>query len=271
MGQHPTPRNIAVRRSKSGPSCDAPSTSTESPPIPVGSLPLMLRYYPLPPQSLDGSARSITTSLIRPISTIHTSSLPSIRIDHVELSQQVQRKSLSRAAQRRYESNLQRARSESLAALTAVHPGSCRYGYASPLSLNGPRQASVSTSQHHGASLRHGSHSNRNHRPPPQYDSLLSSTFNETATEHRVPLSSKHRAVPRSESLARWKAESEESRSTSNSMRCADTNEEVRRVNETELERKEELTKKGKRGDGVGLQNVRGCFGGAMRWFGVRL
>jgi hypothetical protein len=148
MDQHPNPRNTAVRRSKSGPSCDAPYTSTASPPIPVGSLPLMPRYYPLPSQSLESSVQSITTSLIRSISTTHTSSLPSIRIDHVELSQQVQRKSLSRAAQRKYESDVQRARSESLAALTAVHPGSCRHRHVSPLSLDGPRQASVFTSQH---------------------------------------------------------------------------------------------------------------------------
>lgn len=91
------------------------------------------------------------------------------------------------------------------------------------------------------------------------------------APQHRVPLSSKHRAIPRRESLAQWKAEREEARPISNSMRCTDTNEKVRRANEVELERKEELTKKDKRGDEVGLQDERSCFGGAMRWFGVKL
>lgn len=109
MGQHPTPHNTAVRTSKSVPSCHTPSTLTASPPTPVGSPPLMPRYYPSSPQSIERGARSITTSLIRPISTTHTSSLPSIRINHGELSQQVQRKSLSRAAQRRYQSDIQRA------------------------------------------------------------------------------------------------------------------------------------------------------------------
>jgi hypothetical protein len=54
-------------------------------------------------------------------------------------------------------------------------------------------------------------------------------------------------------------------------MRCTDTNEEVRCANEIKLERKEGLTKKGKHGDEAGLQNERGCLGGAMRWFGTRL
>lgn len=54
-------------------------------------------------------------------------------------------------------------------------------------------------------------------------------------------------------------------------MRCNDTDEKVRRANEMEWERKEQLTKKGKRGDEVRLQNERGFFGGSIRWFGVRL
>jgi hypothetical protein len=36
-------------------------------------------------------------------------------------------------------------------------------------------------------------------------------------------------------------------------MRCTDTNEKVRRADEVKLERREELTKKGERGDEVGL------------------
>jgi hypothetical protein len=148
---------------------------------------------------------------------------------------------------------------------TIVHPGSYSDRRASPLSLNEPHQSSTFPSQHHLASLRNYSHSNRHLRPPPRYDPLLSSTFNETAPQHRVSLSSKHRAVPRRESLAQWKAEREEAKPISNSMRCTDTKENERDANEMELKRKEELTKKGKRGYEVAWQNERGCLGEVMR------
>lgn len=253
ISQHLTPHNTTLRSSQSGPSSSSPSMSTTLSPIPVASLHSIQRYYPMPSQYSGNGARSITTSLIRPITTTSTSSLPSIRIDHVKSSQQIQRRSMFRAAQQRYKSDVQRARSKSLAALTAVHPRSCRHERALPLSPNEPRQASVFALQNHLASLRHSLHSKGDHRPPPQYHSLLFPTFNEMAPQHRVPLSSKHRAVPRRESLAQWKAERGEARSISNSMRCTDTNEKVRRADEVKLERREELTKKGERGDEVGL------------------
>jgi hypothetical protein len=220
--EHPTLRNIAIRRSKSGSSSKSSSIPTAPPPIPVALLASMQPYSPTSLQHLGSGARSITTNLIRPISTTRISSLPSTLIDQVELSQQDQRKTLSRAAQQQHGSDVQRARLGSLAALTAVHPGSYRHRRAPPLNLNELRQPSVFPSQHHRASLQHCLHSNRHFRPPSQYDPLLSSTFNETAPRHHVSHSSEHRTVPRRESLTQWNAEREEARSVPDSMRRAD-------------------------------------------------
>jgi hypothetical protein len=153
ISKHPTPRYTAVRRSQSGFSSFSPSMSTASSPIPIALLYSMQRYHPMPLQHFGSGARSITTSRIRPILTASASSMPSIRIDHVEPSQHIQGESLSRPPQQQHESDVQRARSESLAALTAVHPVSYRHRRASPPGLNEPHQASTLSSQHYVASV----------------------------------------------------------------------------------------------------------------------
>ncbi|KAH6842145.1 hypothetical protein B0T12DRAFT_424697 [Alternaria alternata] len=268
--EHPTLRNIAIRRSKSGSSSNSSSIPTAPPPIPVALLASMQPYSPTPPQHLGSGARSITTNLIRPISTTRIS-LPSTLIDQAGLSQQDQRKTFSRAAQQQHESDVQRARLESLAALTAVHPGSYRHRHAPPLNLNELRQPSVFPSQHHRASLQHCLHSNRNFRPPSQYDPLLSSTFNETAPQHHISHSSEHRTVPRRESLTQWNSEREEARTVPDSMRRADMKAEVRRADEVESDSEQELMKIGKKGGEKGVQNERGCLAGVLRLVRVRL
>jgi hypothetical protein len=258
ISQHPTRRNTAIRRSKSSASSNSPPMSTAPPPIPVASLPSMQRYYPMPPQHFGSGARSITTDLIRPISTTRASSLPSMRIDQVELSQQSQNQMFA-VAQQQYRSDVQRARLESLAALPAIHPMSYHHRRAPPLNLNELRQPSISPLQHHRASLQHCLHSNRHFRPPSQCDPLLCSTFNETIPQHPISHSSKHRAVPRRESLAQWKAEREEAKSIPDGMHRADVKQRVRRANEIESKREEEPIEKGKKTDREGLQNERGC------------
>jgi hypothetical protein len=156
----------------------------------------------MPPWHLGSGARSITTSLIWPISTTQASSSPSIHGHDVASSQQIRRHGLSLAAQQQHQSDIQRARSESLATLTAAHPRSYRRRRAAPLSLNEPHQVSAFSSQDHLTSLRNCSHSNRHLRPPSQYNPLLSSTLNETAPQHRILPLPKYREVPRRESLA---------------------------------------------------------------------
>jgi hypothetical protein len=261
---HLTPHNTAVRTSRSGPSSSSPSMSNASSPIPVASLRSMQRYYPMLPQHFGSGSRLITKSLIRPISTASISSMPSVRLDHFEPSQ-MQRKSLSRAAQQQHESDVQRARSESLAALTAVHPESYLHQRASPPSLNEPHQASTLSSQHHVASLRHSSHSNSGLRPPPQTMPVLSYIPDQTTPYCHVTPSSRYRTVPRRESLAQWKAEGEQARSIPDGMRRADNKERVRRANDIELERGGALMEKTKKSGKTRLQNERGCLSGAMR------
>lgn len=117
----------------------------------------------------------------------------------------------------------------------------------------------------------HGSHSNPELRPQPQTTPVLSYIPDQTTPHCHVAPSSRYRTVPKRESLAQWKAEGEQARLIPDGMRRAITKEKVRRANGIELERGEVLMEKSKESGKTVLQNERGCFSGAMRWFGVML
>jgi hypothetical protein len=268
---HQSTHGSAVRRSRSGSSSDASFTSPVAPPIPVASPPPMKRYYSMPAPYLNNTTtRRHSTSIghTKPSSNTRKSSLPTIRIDRTGATDQSNMHSMSRSPQHQHQSDVQRARLASLAALTATQPGQ----HSSPPQLTTSRRMSVSPKQSQPACPHSYSHL----KPPPQYSALppLSShptrtsttKHNSTPTAYGDKLDIATREVPKRESLTQWKAE-REAKAESGGSRRAHMKDMVRRANELELEREHELMKVGK---GTGKEEKkRGCFGGFLALFGL--
>ncbi|KAF1836013.1 hypothetical protein BDW02DRAFT_494737 [Decorospora gaudefroyi] len=239
----------AVQRSRSGSSVHSTFASQIVPPLPVASPPPMQRYrtdtfsYPDINRAI-GPGRPT-----RPSSTTRTTSLPTIRIERVAATGHENRHSMSRSPQHKHQhhqTDIQKARLESLAALTAAHP-------------------TTSSSQRRHQTYRPLSHSHL--KPPPQYSAL--SPSHNTKTPHTStdlqPSIHEKRPLPNRESLTQWKAERDQD--VAGTTRKAHIKERVRRANELELEREQELVKVGK---GTGKERERGCFAGILGVFGLR-
>jgi hypothetical protein len=258
----------AVRRSKSGSSSNASFTSQVAPPMPIASPPPMNRYYSMPAPYLNNNTttrQSTSMGHTRPSSVIRTSSLPTIIIDSVGSTN---RHSTPRPPQEQHQSDIQRARLESLAALTATQPGQ----RSSPPHPNTSRRTSVSSQQSQPARPRSCSHL----KPPPQYSALPPSTSH-TATKKSSTVPNAYggkleiapfekREVPKRESLTQWKAE-REAKAESGGNRRAHMKERVRRANELELEREQELVSLGQ--GTKEEEKETGCFGGFLAFFGL--
>ena len=243
-----------VRRSRSGSSSNMPSPPQIAPPMPIASHPPMQRYYSMPAPHLTDNVfmrQSVNMANTRSNSNARTLSLPTIRTERVGPTAQNHR---HRISQQQHQSDVQRARLESLAALTALHP--------SP-SPPHPRRTSGSSQQSQPARPRPYSHL----KPPPQYSALppLHPVNTPTAQPGTPPV--EKREVPKRESLTQWKAEREQ-QAQSGGTRRAHMKERVRRANEAEVEREQELMKLGK-GTERKREKETGCFGGVLALCGL--
>ncbi|KAH9862425.1 hypothetical protein J1614_011080 [Plenodomus biglobosus] len=161
-----TTRNITVRRVKSSSSPKTSSISTAPPPRPAALPRVMHRYHSMPPQRFGNDERVFPNVRMPMSSTTRTSTLPTTHIDHVKLSQQSRRQNVSGAAQQQHQIDVRKARSDSLAALTAVYPEPHSLHHTSPPYLAKPYHAAMSSRQNHPASMQHRPKSTTHHRPP---------------------------------------------------------------------------------------------------------
>ncbi|KNG50267.1 rap guanine nucleotide exchange factor 4 [Stemphylium lycopersici] len=271
-----------VRRSRSGSSSD---TSYSPLPLTICSPPPVQRYYSMPARyrgsSLGPGQPTIAPPPPRHVSVTRTSSLPTIHAERGEPWGPSKRHPISRSPQSPHERDVERARLDSLAALTSTHatpPQDQRY--TSSL-RHSDRDALPSQQAHHRiTSYNTRSHAySQPHPGPPQYTSLASSSPSSSSSPpppppppplllpanpdttstfvsqsllaaHGFPFVEK-RSVPRRESLTQWKAERHEACLHFDAGWRARIRERVRRANELEVEKEMELVRLG-RGTGVG-------------------
>ncbi|KAF1939178.1 hypothetical protein EJ02DRAFT_497845 [Clathrospora elynae] len=262
----------AVRRSRSGSSSDQSFTSQATPPMPVVLAPPAYRYYTSPNLYSEFGTGVGQAVISRHSSNSRTSSLPCMHNDSKPPNHTSSRSCTMPA----HQVEVQRARLESLAALTAG-PTTTRRRTSS---------LQKSSTPHHRDPFLHNrplSHSNL--KPMPQCSSLPTNNTNTTTINtskiivdknpdklRRAPEFYESRSLPKRESLTQWKAERDEARAEFDGMRRADMKERVRRANQLEGERERELLKVGKgTGTGIGVEGKekeRGCFGGLVAVFG---
>jgi len=84
---------------------------------------------------------------------------------------------------------------------------------------------------------------------------------------HRSSPGVGRRAIPTRESLSQWSSEREEAKMGLSDMHRADMKERVRRANELELEKEQELVHLEKKASDVAQRRARGCFGAILRLF----
>ncbi|KAI4658048.1 uncharacterized protein J4E78_006438 [Alternaria triticimaculans] len=84
---------------------------------------------------------------------------------------------------------------------------------------------------------------------------------------HRSSPAVGRRAIPTRESLSQWNSEREEAKMGLGDMHRADMKERVRRANELELDKEQELVHLEKKASGVAQEEARGCFGAMLRLF----
>ena len=166
---------------------------------------------------------------------------------------------------------MRRARSESLAALTAAQSGSCGQQRTSSSRLD-PSPVEDALSQHtHRSSLHRHAQPGMYHGPPPQYVSPppLARHPNIAIAPHRISPGVGRRATTKHGSLSQWNSGREEAKVGLGDMHRADMKERVRRANELELEKEQELVQVEKRSSGVAQRRARGCFGAVLRLFKI--
>ncbi|KAK1913370.1 hypothetical protein P3342_005306 [Pyrenophora teres f. teres] len=258
-------RDSAVRRSRSGSSSDA---SCASPALPIASPAPKPRHHSMPTRYMHKELTAAPSYIFpsRPGTGTRTSSLPTLHVGHVESHGQNKRHSTS--SQHHQHSDMQRARLESLAALTAERPLSFTHRHNKfPHAMSSTHRPSVSS--------RPRPHSY--HKSPPQPLSTPPPTQSRYYPKSTSPNTLEKRAVPRRETLTQWKAERDEAKMEFYGIRRASMKERVRRANELEHEREEELVKMGK---GTGEkgdcdededdddgEGGAGCFGGILGMF----
>ncbi|KAL6703282.1 hypothetical protein ACN47E_009989 [Coniothyrium glycines] len=258
---HRSSHERAVRRSRSGSSSDTSISSHQPPLVPVLSIPRMQRYYSMPTQLHYNQAAlqsALSTPQSRHIVANRVPSLPSIRIEHVGAPPSDTKHKYTE--QQKHQMTIQRARLESLAALTAAQGGAPSIPKdVSP--FLGTHRNSLPSQQDRCSSNQGRPRSESHLRPPPQYTPYhkqrVGPQVKTTAhTRHEAPAgaarrieaqaSLEPRPVPTRESLTRWKTEREEARAEFEGLQRAKMRERVRRANEMEVEKEKELLKMGK-------------------------
>jgi hypothetical protein len=282
---HRSSHDRAIRRSRSGSSSETSYSSLATPPMPVLPPPRMQRYYSMPSSYLQyhpvvsGPATWMYTG---PAATDRTSSLPSIRVEYVGSSPLEQKHTY--IAQQKQQLDVQRARLESLAALTAA-----REGVASPNQRPSPpidHRNSLPSQRNRYSSNQGRPRSDSHLKPPPQHTpyhrqrvrSNSKTAHNQNLDRHgghAEGASLENRPVPKRESLTQWKTEREEAKAEFEGLQRAKMRDRVRRANEMELQREKELAEMGKgmtavdekeNGEDKGMKEA-GCFGGLLDLF----
>ena len=252
-------RDSAVRESRSISSSDA---SCPSPALPIVSARTQVRHHSMPSPYIHKEVAAETlpyTLPHRPVAGRRVSSLPSTRVDHVELGGQHKRHGTFPQHYHHHHqqhSDIQRARLESLAALTASpppppyhhHHHHHHHHHRPPFTHSHTTYSHPTTSHRTSVSSRPRPHSYHNSPPHP-----LSHPGGPTPqpAKRYYPKFDSHetgekRTVPRRESLTQWKAERDEVSMEFYGVRRASMKERVRRANELEREREEELVRMGK-------------------------
>ena len=251
-------------------SVDKQLNTAELPLNPV-ALPSRLRYRQMTTPAhgnrpRPNSAGPMQLELIAP-----SALLPTQRIAHDDPSGQNQRRSISRSAQQHHQGELRRARSESLAALTATQPGSCGQQRTSSSCFSPSPSEGALPEQTHRSSLHRHAQSGMYHGPPPQYVSPPPQARhpNTAMASYRRSPGVAERAIPSYERLSPWKTESEEAKMGFGHTHRADMKDRVRRANELELEKEQELVHSDKEASNVAQVKARGCFGAMLRQFKV--
>ncbi|KAI4679908.1 uncharacterized protein J4E88_005798 [Alternaria novae-zelandiae] len=252
-------------------SFEQPFNTAELPLIPV-AWPSKLRYRQTTTPAHENRPRPNSAGPMQLELTAPSASLPTQRIAHVELSQQNRRRSISRSAQQQHhQGEMRRARSESHAAITAAQPGSCGKQRTSPSRFTPSPFEVALPDQTHRSSLHRHTQPGMYVGPPPRYvpPSTAARYPNISMGPHRSIPGVGQRAIPTRESLSQWNSEREEAKMGLGDMHRADMKERVRRANELELEKEQELVHLEKKASGVPQKSARGCFGAVLRLFKI--
>jgi len=183
-------------------SFDEPFNTSALPLIPL-ALPRRLKYRQMTTPAHERRARPNSAGPMQLELTAPPASLLTQRIAHVDLSQENQRRSISRSAQQHRQGEVRRARSESLAALTAAQPGSCGQQRTSSSRFSPSPFEVALPDQTHRSSLHRHAQSGLYVGPPPQY--VQSPTVARYPDMAMAPYRSsprvRRRAIPTRESL----------------------------------------------------------------------
>lgn len=271
----------AVRRSRSGSSSERSFSSQGAPPMPTTS-PLQFQQYRPDSaprgQYLPTANRPAATKPVGPRPDYRSSSLPTIHIDRPVPAPYIGQHTTSGTspplAQPKHLASIQRARLESLAALTASPPINVPSHLRNSAPNAHPQRSSLPLNRPNQHSHRPRSHSHANLKVPPHNQPLKhinSIIYDQNPDKTGLNPDSatlQQRSVPKRESLTQWKAEREEVRANRVRQQHARTEERVRRANELEEEKKRELAEIGKGSlevsekEKVKWKSEGGCFGG---------
>ncbi|OAL50211.1 hypothetical protein IQ07DRAFT_49237 [Pyrenochaeta sp. DS3sAY3a] len=287
-GSYQSGHENVSRRPRSGSSIQSFTMQQAAPPpLPTSYnpqryyAPTSANYYNLAPP-----AHFSTANQARPTPTPRSSSL-NISSGHVQHAPRIaQNLSLSTSSSRRshqhltHDAAVQQARMEALATLTSPAPprATGKRRPSAPPSPNAPPRPQPT---HHPKPSRYHS-GTRSAYPYPQRRSTgnMASAPSASRTNGTAPHAAvlERRSLPRRESLTQWKAEREEAQAEFGVMRRVDMKERVRRANEMEQEKEEELLRVGKGAGDVtvvveregsrersGKEKGRGCLGGVVR------
>ncbi|KAL5118207.1 hypothetical protein ACEQ8H_003879 [Pleosporales sp. CAS-2024a] len=270
-------RDSTMRRSRSSSSSQS-FTMAGAPPLPTGCAPMMLPYYTTPmtnypngyPLQLPGPMYSPQPSEMR------TWSLPYMREDHpsAPLLHHASSMSSASSAARRYNNSLHacpKTRPKSLAARAASSEQQRQRTRHAPRSSTTPQPARYNAHRRSRTSLA----SRASSAPHGQYaSSLKSGPSSHLPRRTDMVTFSQDAAVPKRESLTKWKSEREEAKAEFDFMQRAKMKERVRRANEMEQEKEKELQALGlgvEKGVSSVAKRPGGCFGAFWsRLVGVR-
>ena len=243
-------------------SFDRPFMADALPPSPL-ALPSKLRYRQMPASNYENRRRPHSAGPSMQLElTAHTTSLPTMRVAPVDLSQQDWRHSPSHSAQQHHRGEMRRAHSESLAALTAAQPESCGQRRTSCSRFSPSPSEGPPSQQTHRSSLHRQAQPSMYCGPPPQYVSppTLARHPNMAMAPYRSSSGVAERAILTRERLSQWNSEREEAKMGLGDMRRADMKKRVRRANELELKKQQELLHLEKKVNSVAQEKERGCF-----------
>ncbi|KAF1852160.1 uncharacterized protein K460DRAFT_362927 [Cucurbitaria berberidis CBS 394.84] len=237
------------------------------------------RYYSNPAHFHDSVPLSHFSNSMtgRPVPTTRSISLPVIRVQNAsgtgrDGTQSMSRSSRASVQQQKHHVDIQTARLETLAALTASRHDSAMARHTSaPSTAHMQRHHTPSSSLPSRNSYKQCGSRTRSRSslkvPPPAYQPGNTGNIIYLENPDKQGLLPppdivfEKRVIPRRESLTQWKVEREEAKVDFNGMRRADTKERVRRANELEQEKEKELLLMGK-GTGMKKEKERGCLSG---------